>query len=217
MGKEPPALRLKRVADALAANGGGWLPLTWRAWRKYARRKRGKKEKTVPLALPPPAPVAALPPPPPIDPTKRLQPPSPPLDHPYEAPIQPAPRRRPWRGAARDEAVQLAALLERRRAASATYLLEQHQSTRTRNLIKARQRPLTSKRFGWLKTQGARSPADKTAQVALKIFPALRCVEVASGMASHLFDVFATAVLVVEFYLSDDLPRVSEPPVAVDP
>ena len=76
---------------------------------------------------------------------------------------------------------------------------------------------MQSKRFGWLKTQGARSPADKTAQQALKVFPALRCLEVASGVASNLFDRFATAVLVVEFYLTDDLPRVMEPPVAVDP
>ena len=113
---------------------------------------------------------------------------------------------------------------------------------------------MQSKRFGWLKTQGARSPADKTAHQALKVFPALRCLEVASGpasasksrrwgridgvevartpnpparhrrdrvpragVASNLFDRFATAVLVVEFYLTDDLPRVMEPPVAVDP
>ena len=39
----------------------------------------------------------------------------------------------------------------------------------------------------------------------------------AKGVASNLFDRFATAVLVVEFYLTDDLPRVMEPPVAVDP
>ena len=38
-----------------------------------------------------------------------------------------------------------------------------------------------------------------------------------AGVASNLFDRFATAVLVVEFYLTDDLPRVMEPPVAVDP
>ena len=38
-----------------------------------------------------------------------------------------------------------------------------------------------------------------------------------TGVASNLFDRFATAVLVVEFYLTDDLPRVMEPPVAVDP
>ena len=37
------ALKLKRVADALAAAGGGWLPLTLKAWRKYVRRKRGKE------------------------------------------------------------------------------------------------------------------------------------------------------------------------------
>ena len=77
---------------------------------------------------------------------------------------------------------------------------------------------MQSKRFGWLKMQpGARSPADKTAQQALKVFPPLKCLEVASGVASNLFDRFATAVLVVEFYLTDDLPRVMEPPVAVDP
>ena len=164
----------------------------------------------------------------------------------------PPPRRRPLRGALRDEAVQLAALLERRRAASATYLLEQHQSSKTRRRLTSRPKPMQSKRFGWLKTQGARSPADKTAHQALKVFPALRCLEVASGpasasksrrrrgggvasrwrgggayaiaatflhtgVASNLFDRFATAVLVVEFYLTDDLPRVMEPPVAVDP
>jgi hypothetical protein len=118
----------------------------------------------------------------------------------------------------REEAVQLAALLERRRAASATYLLEQHQSSKTRRRLTARPKPIASKRFGWLKMQkGARSPADKTAQQALKVFPAVRCLEVASGVASNLFDRFATAVLVVEFYLTDDLPRVMEPPVAVDP
>ena len=117
----------------------------------------------------------------------------------------------------REEAVQLAALLERRRAASATYLLEQHQSSKTRRRLTSRPKPMQSKRFGWLKTQGARSPADKTAHQALKVFPALRCLEVASGVASNLFDRFATAVLVVEFYLTDDLPRVMEPPVAVDP
>ena len=51
------ALKLKRVADALAAAGGGWLPLTLKAWRKYVRRKRGKENK--PPALP--APPAAAP------------------------------------------------------------------------------------------------------------------------------------------------------------
>jgi type IV secretory pathway VirB10-like protein len=202
------ALKLKRVADALAAAGGGWLPLTLKAWRKYVKRKRGKENK--PPALPPPPPVEALH-------TQKLQPPSPPLSQVYEAPPVPPPRRRPLRGALRDEAVQLAALLERRRAASATYLLEQHQSSKTRRRLTSRPKPMQSKRFGWLKTQGARSPADKTAHQALKVFPALRCLEVASGVASNLFDRFATAVLVVEFYLTDDLPRVMEPPVAVDP
>ena len=202
------ALKLKRVADALAAAGGGWLPLTLKAWRKYVRRKRGKENK--PPALPPPPPVEALH-------AQKLQPPSPPLSQVYEAPPVPPPRRRPLRGALRDEAVQLAALLERRRAASATYLLEQHQSSKTRRRLTSRPKPMQSKRFGWLKTQGARSPADKTAHQALKVFPALRCLEVASGVASNLFDRFATAVLVVEFYLTDDLPRVMEPPVAVDP
>ena len=203
------ALKLKRVADALAAAGGGWLPLTLKAWRKYVRRKRGKENK--PPALPPPPPVEALH-------TQKLQPPSPPLTEKYEAPPVPPPRRRPLRGALRDEAVQLAALLERRRAASATYLLEQHQSSKTRRRLTSRPKPIASKRFGWLKMQkGARSPADKTAQQALKVFPAVRCLEVASGVASNLFDRFATAVLVVEFYLTDDLPRVMEPPVAVDP
>ena len=201
------ALKLKRVADALAAAGGGWLPLTLKAWRKYVRRKRGKENK-------PPV----LPPPPPAEPlhTQKLQPPSPPLTEKYEAPPVPPPRRRPLRGALRDEAVQLAALLERRRAASATYLLEQHQSSKTRRRLTSRPKAIASTRFGWLK-QGARSPADKTANQALKVFPPLKCLEVASGVASNLFDRFATAVLVVEFYLTDDLPRVMEPPVAVDP
>ena len=203
------ALKLKQVADALAAAGGGWLPLTLKAWRKYVRRKRGKENK--PPALPPPPPVEQLH-------TQKLQPPSPPLSQTYEAPPVPPPRRRPLRGALREEAVQLAALLERRRAASATYLLEQHQSKATRRRLTARPKPIQSKRFGWLKMQpGARSPADKTAQQALKVFPPLKCLEVASGVASNLFDRFATAVLVVEFYLTDDLPRVMEPPVAVDP
>ena len=211
------ALKLKRVADALAAAGGGWLPLTLKAWRKYVRRKRGKENARPALVA---KPVVALPPPPPVQPplhAQKLQPPSPPLSQVYEAPPVPPPRRRPLRGALRDEAVQLAALLERRRAASATYLLEQHQSSKTRRRLTSRPKPMQSKRFGWLKTQGARSPADKTAQQALKAFPALRCLEVASGVASNLFDRFATAVLVVEFYLTDDLPRVMEPPVAVDP
>jgi len=214
------ALKLKRVADALAAAGGGWLPLTFKAWRKYVRRKRGKENARPALVAKPP--VEALPPPPPVEPaldaTAKLQPPSPPLCQTYEAPPVPPPRRRPLRGALREEAVQLAALLERRRAASATYLLEQHQSSKTRRRLTARPKPIASKRFGWLKMQkGARSPADKTAQSALKVFPAVRCLEVASGVASNLFDRFATAVLVVEFYLTDDLPRVMEPPVAVDP
>jgi hypothetical protein len=211
------ALKLKRVADALAAAGGGWLPLTLKAWRKYVRRKRGKENARPALVA---KPVVALPPPPPVQPplhAQKLQPPSPPLSQVYEAPPVPPPRRRPLRGALRDEAVQLAALLERRRAASATYLLEQHQSSKTRRRLTSRPKPMQSKRFGWLKTQGARSPADKTAHQALKVFPALRCLEVASGVASNLFDRFATAVLVVEFYLTDDLPRVMEPPVAVDP
>ena len=201
------ALKLKRVADALAAAGGGWLPLTLKAWRKYVKRKRGKENK--PPALPPPPPVEALH-------AQKLQPPSPPLSQVYEAPPVPPPRRRPLRGALRDEAVQLAALLERRRAASATYLLEQHQSSKTRRRLTSRPKAIASTRFGWLK-QGARSPADKTANQALKAFPPLKCLEVASGVASNLFDRFATAVLVVEFYLTDDLPRVMEPPVAVDP
>ena len=214
------ALKLKRVADALAAAGGGWLPLTLKAWRKYVRRKRGKENARPALVAKPP--VEALPPPPPVEPVldaaAKLQPPSPPLCQTYEAPPVPPPRRRPLRGALREEAVQLAALLERRRAASATYLLEQHQSKATRRRLTARPKPIQSKRFGWLRTQkGARSPADKTAAQALKVFPALRCLEVASGVASNLFDRFATAVLVVEFYLTDDLPRVMEPPVAVDP
>jgi hypothetical protein len=249
------ALKLKRVADALAAAGGGWLPLTLKAWRKYVRRKRGKENARPALVAKPP--VEALPPPPPVEPAldaaAKLQPPSPPLCQTYEAPPVPPPRRRPLRGALREEAVQLAALLERRRAASATYLLEQHQSSKTRRRLTARPKPIASKRFGWLKMQkGARSPADKTAQQALKVFPAVRCLEVASGpasasksrrrrgggvasrwrgggayaiaatflhtgVASNLFDRFATAVLVVEFYLTDDLPRVMEPPVAVDP
>jgi hypothetical protein len=249
------ALKLKRVADALAAAGGGWLPLTLKAWRKYVRRKRGKENARPALVA---KPVVALPPPPPVaeppvlDTCAKLQPPSPPLCQTYAAPPVPPPRRRPLRGALREEAVQLAALLERRRAASATYLLEQHQSSKTRRRLTSRPKPIQSKRFGWLKTQGARSPADKTAQQALKVFPALRCLEVASGpasasksrrrrgggvasmawsriarhrrdrvpragVASNLFDRFATAVLVVEFYLTDDLPRVMEPPVAVDP
>ena len=204
------ALKLKRVADALAAAGGGWLPLTLKAWRKYVRRKRGKEN--LKPALPPPPPVEQ-----PLH-TQKLQPPSPPLCQTYAAPPVPPPRRRPLRGALREEAVQLAALLERRRAASATYLLEQHQSKATRRRLTARPKPIQSKRFGWLKMQpGARSPADKTAHQALKVFPPLKCLEVASGVASNLFDRFATAVLVVEFYLTDDLPRVMEPPVAVDP
>ena len=201
------ALKLKRVADALAAAGGGWLPLTLKAWRKYVRRKRGKENK--PPALPPPPPAEQLH-------AQKLQPPSPPLTEKYEAPPVPPPRRRPLRGALREEAVQLAALLERRRAASATYLLEQHQSSKTRRRLTSRPKAIASTRFGWLK-QGARSPADKTANQALKVFPPLKCLEVASGVASNLFDRFATAVLVVEFYLTDDLPRVMEPPVAVDP
>ena len=214
------ALKLKRVADALAAAGGGWLPLTLKAWRKYVRRKRGKENARPALvakpvvALPPPPPVAE---PPALDTCAKLQPPSPPLCQTYAAPPVPPPRRRPLRGALREEAVQLAALLERRRAASATYLLEQHQSSKTRRRLTSRPKPIQSKRFGWLKTQGARSPADKTAQQALKVFPPLKCLEVASGVASNLFDRFATAVLVVEFYLTDDLPRLMEPPVAVDP
>ena len=171
------ALKLKRVADALAAAGGGWLPLTLKAWRKYVRRKRGK-ENARPALPPPPPPVQ-----PPLH-AQKLQPPSPPLSQVYEAPPVPPPRRRPLRGALREEAVQLAALLERRRAASATYLLEQHQSSKTRRRLTSRPKPMQSKRFGWLKTQGARSPADKTAQQALKVFPALRCLEVASGPAS---------------------------------
>ena len=181
------ALKLKRVADALAAAGGGWLPLTLKAWRKYVRRKRGKENARPALvakpvvALPPPPPVAE---PPALDTCAKLQPPSPPLSQVYEAPPVPPPRRRPLRGALREEAVQLAALLERRRAASATYLLEQHQSSKTRRRLTSRPKPMQSKRFGWLKTQGARSPADKTAQQALKVFPALRCLEVASGPAS---------------------------------
>ena len=177
------ALKLKRVADALAAAGGGWLPLTLKAWRKYVRRKRGKENARPALVAKPP--VEALPPPPPVEPAldaaATLQPPSPPLCQTYEAPPVPPPRRRPLRGALREEAVQLAALLERRRAASATYLLEQHQSKATRRRLTARPKPIQSKRFGWLKMQGARSPADKTAQQALKVFPALRCLEVASG------------------------------------
>ena len=249
------ALKLKRVADALAAAGGGWLPLTLKAWRKYVRRKRGKENARPALVAKPP--VEALPPPPPVEPAldaaAKLQPPSPPLCQTYEAPPVPPPRRRPLRGALREEAVQLAALLERRRAASATYLLEQHQSSKTRRRLTSRPKPIASKRFGWLRTQkGARSPADKTAAQALKVFPPLKCLEVASGpasasksrrrrgggvasrwrgggayaiaatflhtgVASNLFDRFATAVLVVEFYLTDDLPRVMEPPVAVDP
>ena len=182
------ALKLKRVADALAAAGGGWLPLTLKAWRKYVRRKRGKENARPALvakpvvALPPPPPVAE---PPALDTCAKLQPPSPPLSQVYEAPPVPPPER-PLRGALRDEAVQLAALLERRRAASATYLLEQHQSSKTRRRLTSRPKPIQSKRFGWLKTQGARSPADKTAQQALKVFPALRCLEVASGPASAL-------------------------------
>ena len=213
------ALKLKRVADALAAAGGGWLPLTFKAWRKYVRRKRGKENARPALVA---KPVVALPPPPPVAQpplhAQKLQPPSPPLSQVYEAPPVPPPRSRPLRGALRDEAVQLAALLERRRAASATYLLEQHQSSKTRRRLTSRPKPIASKRFGWLRTQkGARSPADKTAAQALKVFPPLKCLEVASGVASNLFDRFATAVLVVEFYLTDDLPRVMEPPVAVDP
>ena len=212
------ALKLKRVADALAAAGGGWLPLTLKAWRKYVRRKRGKENARPALVAK--SPVEALPPPPPVEPAldaaAKLQPPSPPLCQTYEAPPVPPPRRRPLRGALREEAVQLAALLERRRAASATYLLEQHQSSKTRRRLTSRPKPIASTRFGWLK-QGARSPADKTANQALKVFPPLKCLEVASGVASNLFDRFATAVLVVEFYLTDDLPRVMEPPVAVDP
>ena len=181
------ALKLKRVADALAAAGGGWLPLTLKAWRKYVKRKRGKENARPALVA---KPVVALPPPPPVaeppvlDTCAKLQPPSPPLCQTYAAPPVPPPRRRPLRGALREEAVQLAALLERRRAASATYLLEQHQSSKTRRRLTSRPKPIQSKRFGWLKTQGARSPADKTAQQALKVFPALRCLEVASGPAS---------------------------------
>ena len=77
------ALKLKRVADALAAAGGGWLPLTLKAWRKYVRRKRGKENARPALvvakpavALPPPPPVAE---PPVLDTCAKLQPPSPPL------------------------------------------------------------------------------------------------------------------------------------------
>ena len=180
--------------------------------RAVAARRRGAFGGVPSVRLIPP--VAE---PPALDTCAKLQPPSPPLCQTYAAPPVPPPRRRPLRGALREEAVQLAALLERRRAASATYLLEQHQSSKTRRRLTSRPKPIQSKRFGWLKTQGARSPADKTAQQALKVFPALRCLEVASGVASNLFDRFATAVLVVEFYLTDDLPRVMEPPVAVDP
>ena len=87
------ALKLKRVADALAAAGGGWLPLTLKAWRKYVRRKRGKENARPALVAKPP--VEALPPPPPVEPAldaaAKLQPPSPPLCQTYEAPPVPPP------------------------------------------------------------------------------------------------------------------------------
>mgnify|MGYP004055244967 CR=1 FL=1 len=86
------ALKLKRVADALAAAGGGWLPLTLKAWRKYVRRKRGKENARPALVA---KPVVALPPPPPVaeppvlDTCAKLQPPSPPLCQTYAAPPVP--------------------------------------------------------------------------------------------------------------------------------
>jgi hypothetical protein len=75
-----------------------------------------------------------------------------------------------------------------------------------------------SKRFAWLGQQGAKtSEADHTASNALRSFPRLKCLEAATGATRDLFELFATAVIVVEFYLTDDRPRACEPPVAVDP
>ena len=142
----------------------------------------------------------------------------------------PPPRRRPLRGALRDEAAQLAALLERRRAASATYLLEQHQSSNAAP-FNIETKPMQSVARGWLKTQGPVLPRTRRAQQVFSrlAVPRGRPVPIRVGLAvprggrvgrrvaSNLFDRFATAVLVVEFYLTDDLPRVMEPPVAVDP
>ena len=139
----------------------------------------------------------------------------------------PRPKRR-MSGVEREEAIAARALLQRRRDASATYFLHQRQSETTRNRSGVGRggggggggggRAPPSKRFAWLDQQGVPAAhAEETAVRALADFPALRCLEVATGFTQNLFAALAASVFVVEFYLSHDRPRTREPVVAVDP
>ena len=111
---------------------------------------------------------------------------------------------------------------QRRHGASTAAALHQRQSETTRNRsgVERRhpERAPPSKRFAWLDQQGVPAAhAEHTAARALALFPALKCLEVATGVMQHLFLALDAAALVVEFYLSNDAPRTREPVVAVDP
>lgn len=233
-------LAVKAMTERLVEDCGGWLPLTMRAWRKYTRRKLEKKR---PAPAPEPEEVVEAAPEPEEEPRVAWADADDSggdgelygegysegkLDDDDDdalsfevAPAPPRPKRR-MSGLERDEAVAAAALLSRRRDASATYFLHQRQSETTRNRsgVERRhpERAPPSKRFAWLDQQGVPAAhAEHTAARALALFPALKCLEVATGVAQHLFLALDAAALVVEFYLSNDAPRTREPVVAVDP
>jgi len=213
---------MKRATEALVDACGGWLPLAWRAWRKYTRRKVGKRRKSE-LAAAAAAPLRVAW----EDPVAEGEA--------YGEDYSEAPEEEPeeedevieveargprMTAAEREAALADRALLRRRREASANYMLHQRQSTQTRERVaEGGDGPRPSKRFAWLDKQASsgRGRSDLATTSTLRTFPDLKCLEVATGATQSLFGFFAAAVVVVEFYLTDDVPRAREPPVGVDP
>ena len=204
-----------------------------------ARRTRG------PHLWPSLRPAEALPPPPPVEPaldaTAKLQPPSPPSVRHAEAPPVPPPRRRRY-GALREEAGPARRVARAPRGVGhippgAAPIFENAaclSGAHCRLLYAFRVaedaigRPVAGGQDGAAGPQGLsrRAVPEVASGPGIRVEIAATRSEVAvlpspatflhTGVASNLFDRFATAVLVVEFYLTDDQ-RVMEPPVAVDP
>ena len=195
---------------SLANAFGGWLQLTWHAWKKYIHRKKQRcciekpgaavddddaavvEEAVVEVDAPPLQQQPLL---------------GQPEVQPEEQPLR---NRRRRRKRSCEETRLAVALLRRAREQSATFLRQQEQSRKTRALVvKTMDPPRPSTRYAWLeKKQNATS-------AALTTFPRFRAFEVASNTWQQILTFYSASVLCVEFYLSQ--PRIFEPPVATDP
>lgn len=184
-----------RIKNHLALRHGGWYQLCWRAWKKYADRKRHRR-RSVTVAHPEKhqANDAAAA----VDEQSELV-----VQETRDAIIiaseePPPPRlrkRQAWSEQAED-ARRAKILLERKRERNAVRILEQRQSEETRKRVADR---LT------------RRQASKIATY----FPHIRILELATNTWHSLLDRYSSKLLCVEFFLCQR--RTREPAVSVDP